>query len=504
MHTVRNLFQRLQHEEDRLPALLDGKTYLVNMNSANLKDVVSIQDITVLFLCLDTPNEEQISTVIFILKLLLPIFDIGPKFEVLSQHLWAGLCHGNNEVKSLCLQEFKNCSNTEIGNSALVEAKHVIGRIIGLVGEEEMSIALAAAEVLSEFGSYSVDGAKVLLQGELLEKLENVMSKDDSVRYRVYDIIIKIQSKSSEHLSICKSSKLLKRLVSELMGDDVLIRVVCVSTLSDMALYSHSLQYLKTSGVIDKLVSLISDAPSNPLSDLYMPEAVKFFGKMCHQDGPENVITIFPHFMDTIFGLINENDLVKKKIGIETIGFLGKSIEGKCVLAKQGNRTTTAVKEIGSIMQAQGTELRLIAINAMCQLLFIDYSQQNDDLVNQSLQWFRCISREPVDTILSLCRQPFTNIKCGGFHLVKTLSYFNWGLEALVEFPTFVEFILDRSADTNKECKDARYEAVKGITESPGCMQMFGNHNYLKFRAFVKEGPVYQMVNNPEVAMETT
>lgn len=504
METVRNLFARLHDETDRLPALLDGKAYLVNMNVATLKQLISAQEVALLFPCLNTNDAEQISTVVFILKLLLPILSVESKFEVLSQSLCAGLSHCNSEVKSLCLQEFKDCCMTEVGNAAMAESKDVIGKIVQLVGDSDMSIALSAADVLSEFGSFSLEGAKVLLRGELLENIVNIMKKDDNVRYRFYDIIVKIQSNSTEHLAICDSSNLLKRLVSELMGDDVLVRVVCVATLSEMAMHSHSLEYLKSKGVIDRLILLIANASSDPMSDLYMPEVIKFFGKMCYQDGPQNVISLFPRFVEMIFGLIDDCDSVKKKIGIETLGFIGQTVEGKHVLAKEGPKIVKALEEIGSIIQAEGTDLKLIAVNAMSQLLHINISDQTEDLVNLSLKWFQCISSEPVDTILSLCRQPFTSVKCAGFHLIKTLSLFDWGLEALVEFPTFVEFILDRSADSNKESKDARYEAVKGIAECPRCIHVFGNHNYLKFQAYVKEGPLYQVVLNPEVAMETS
>lgn len=504
METVRNLFARLQDESDRLPALLDGKAYLVNMNAATLKQLISVQEVALLFPCLDTNDAEQVSTVVFILKLLLPILDVGSKFEVLSQSLCVGLSHSNSEVRSLCLQQFKECCMTEVGNAALAESKNVIGKIVELVGDPDMSIALSAADVLSEFGSYSLEGAKVMLRGELLENIVNVMKKEDKIRYRIYDIVVRIQSNSPEHLAICNSSNLLKSLIAELMGDDVLVRVVCIASLAEMAMHSHSLEYLKSKGVLDRLILLIANASSDPISHLYMPEIVKFFGKMSYQDGPQNVISIFPQFIDMIFGLIDDSDSVKKKIGVETLGFIGQTVEGKHVLAKEGLKITKALQEVGSVIQAEGTDLRLIAVNAMSQLLHIDTTDQTEDLVNLSLKWFQCISCEPVDTILSLCRQPFTSVKCAGFHLIKTLSLFSWGLEALVEFPTFVEFILDRSADSNKESKDARYEAVKGIAESPRCIHIFGNHNYLKFQAYVKEGPLHQVVLSPEVAMETS
>nr|XP_039265803.1 26S proteasome non-ATPase regulatory subunit 5-like [Styela clava] len=504
METVKSLFERLQYDENRLAALLDGKTYLVNVKPTTLKGIITAQDIALLFACFDTQNEEQISAVIFILKLLLPIVDVGAKLEVLSQNLWNGLNHSNSSVQHLCLGELRECCVTNIGNRALMEGKNVIAKVIELIGDDDMSIAHSAVQFLSDFASYSINAAKFLLQGELLEKFQAVMRKNDNVRYRGYDVIVKIQSKSIEHLSVCDSSGLLRNLVNELMGDDVLIKVVCVSTLSEMALRKHSLQYLNKNGVVNKLISMITNAASDPLADLYMPEIVKFFGKMSYQEGPQHVIQIFPQFLDTLFSLVDEFDLVKKKIGIETLGFIGQSMEGKNVLAKEGNRSKAAVTEIGKIICTEGSDLRLISINAMCQLLDIAPLDQTEDIVALLARWFRCISSSPIDAILFLCRQPFTSVKCAGFHLIKTIAKLEFGMAAMVEFPTFVEFILDRSSDNNKESKDARFEAVKAIAESPQCMHIFGNNNYLKFRSYVLEGPLYEEMVSPEVAMETS
>jgi 26S proteasome non-ATPase regulatory subunit 5 len=64
-----------------------------------------------------------------------------------------------------------------------------------------------------------------------------------------------------------------------------------------------------------------------------------------------------------------------------------------------------------------------------------------------------------------------------------------------------IEFLLDRAVETHKICKDAKFEVVKTIAESPTAATTFGNVTLLRFREFVLEGPFYVRAQT-EVAIE--
>jgi 26S proteasome non-ATPase regulatory subunit 5 len=63
------------------------------------------------------------------------------------------------------------------------------------------------------------------------------------------------------------------------------------------------------------------------------------------------------------------------------------------------------------------------------------------------------------------------------------------------------EFLLDRRIESNKICKDSKFEVVKTIAESPTAATTFGNVTLLRFREFVREGPFYVQAQS-EVAIE--
>ena len=63
------------------------------------------------------------------------------------------------------------------------------------------------------------------------------------------------------------------------------------------------------------------------------------------------------------------------------------------------------------------------------------------------------------------------------------------------------EFLLDRGIESNKICKDSKFELVKTIAESPTASTTFGNVMLLRFRELVREGPFYVQAQT-EVAIE--
>nr|CAD7418688.1 unnamed protein product [Timema cristinae] len=68
-------------------------------------------------------------------------------------------------------------------------------------------------------------------------------------------------------------------------------------------------------------------------------------------------------------------------------------------------------------------------------------------------------------------------------------------------FAGLIEFLLDRSTEATKLCKDAKYEVLRTIVSSPTSESVFGIETILRFKNYIREGPVYVHVET-EVAIE--
>lgn len=62
---------------------------------------------------------------------------------------------------------------------------------------------------------------------------------------------------------------------------------------------------------------------------------MKFFGGLARFH-PKEVLNSFQTFVGIMFSAISESDSGIKGLAIETVGFIGSTVEGKAALSKQG------------------------------------------------------------------------------------------------------------------------------------------------------------------------
>lgn len=70
---------------------------------------------------------------------------------------------------------------------------------------------------------------------------------------------------------------------------------------------------------------------------------VKFFGNLVIVDSPQQVCEKYPVFLEVVFSMATKLDPTLTPIAVDTLGELGKTVEGKQVLHKTGNCVGGAV-----------------------------------------------------------------------------------------------------------------------------------------------------------------
>ena len=84
---------------------------------------------------------------------------------------------------------------------------------------------------------------------------------------------------------------------------------------------------------------------------------------------------------------------------------------------------------------------------------------------------------------------------------MRALSNQPWAARLLNQEPGFLEYLLDRSTERDKEGKETKFEVVKALSEAYCTAEIFGNPALLSLKVYVREGPFYVRVQS-EVAME--
>ena len=126
---------------------------------------------------------------------------------------------------------------------------------------------------------------------------------------------------------------------------------------------------------------------------------------------------------------------------------------------------------------------------------------QTEELLQSTEQWFSFLHSDPLQLLENLLRQPTLPVRCAAFRLLQRLAVLPWAQRLMCNRSGFNEYLLDRSTEHDKECKNGKYDVVKTLCESPTALDVFGREYHMKLREFVKEGPFFVRTET-QVALE--
>ncbi|XP_013862000.1 26S proteasome non-ATPase regulatory subunit 5 isoform X2 [Austrofundulus limnaeus] len=470
--TIQSLLEEISGVEDPIEELQSLKTALLAIPASALRESVSGQRLDVVFSLLAS-NDSPVHVV-----------------QNYRAELQGGLTHPNETVKILALTQIGRVVEHPEAVTEILNDHDILQAMILCIREEKMSVAKQAIHSLSKI-SHSKPGLDKLFKSDLLHVVKDVMATSDTIRYRIYELVVEIASVSPISLGYCANSGLISQLLSELTGDDVLIRATAVEMVTTLAHSQHGRQYLAQQGIMDKISNMIRGAETDPFSSLYLPGLVKFFGNLAVMDSPQQVCEAYPTFLTKVFEMALDPDPAMTGVALDTLGLLGSTVEGKQVLQKTGEEFRTVFSRMSHLAGSGATELRVRCLDAISQLLTLQPEHQTEDLLSLTESWFQLLSNKPMDMIRSISTQPFPELHCGALQILTAIASQPWGQRMMMVTPGFMEFVLDRSTGQTKEAKDAKFELIGSLVGSSTAAEILGSQNYIRLKTYLREGPYY-------------
>ncbi|XP_069741969.1 26S proteasome non-ATPase regulatory subunit 5 isoform X2 [Narcine bancroftii] len=401
----------------------------------------------VLFNLLESDDREQIDVCVAILERFLQSLEPICLVQNYKLELQKGLQHSDDRVKTLALTQIGRISECADAVVTVLGSPEFIKEMIHSIGSERISIA--------------------------------------------NELVLEIANMSPVSLEYCVNGSFVTRLLSELSGDDVLIRATAIEMVTTLAQSQHGRQYLAQQGIIDRISNMIIGAKSDPFSSFYLPNLVKFFGNLAMVDSPQQICERYPVFVEKVFEMIEGQEPTMIGVGLDTIGILGSCIEGKQVLNKTGTAFQEVLRRLGSLSCNASTDMRLRCLDTIASLLSLQTDQQTEDILGMTESWFHALHSRPMETFRSMSSQPFPDIHIGALKVFTAIASQPWGQRLMIGTPGFVEYIVDRSTKADKNSKDAKFELVKALVNSKSIAEIFGNQHYLQLRAYLQEGPYF-------------
>lgn len=94
------------------------------------------------------------------------------------------------------------------------------------------------------------------------------------------------------------------------------------------------------------------------------------------------------------------------------------------------------------------------------------------------------------------------DLRHAAYRCLLELTRSSWALDAMNNEPGFIEFLLNRSTERDKEGKEAKFAIIQSICQNGDeAKAAFGNVNYLKLRRYVNEG-VFHVEPEANVAFD--
>lgn len=388
--------------------------------------------------------------------------------------------------------------------------------LINCLENDETKVAAAAIRILTCLLPKAFD------QKPIKHQLEQVLSGKELVRCRVYDIAVKLSQLSQEnHTNV---EFILEKLVADLDTEDILLQLAVLDLVSDLALSDHGHIYLENKGVFAKVLRQIEQLDDNLHKSLLVPGYLKFFGHIATAQ-PTKIIEGFSSMINSLLDCILDGNSSVLPVAFDTLGTfeiskskhtqinfhpifllllirsgqLARLNDGKILLHElHSNKLNETLNDIGKSIHNLPIPLQTRALNCL-EIIF----QSSDDVPNNLIDmiteiwFFRLTGTNQLTFVQDFCRNPFPEIKIAALGLLRSICCYRWGQRALSETAGFIEYLLDRNIEFDKDAIHEKYNVIKTLADA----SIFDAGTILQIRQYIKDGAFY-VQGAMEVAVE--
>ncbi|XP_062561042.1 26S proteasome non-ATPase regulatory subunit 5 [Armigeres subalbatus] len=478
------LLANLQLEQTRKTALTEIKNTLISSNNSSISN--SFLKSPELLNCLEDANSEQTLLACDILSICMSNLAIDESSEV-KNVIEKSLSHVNPKVQAFGLRELRRILHS---SSDTFVNETLILLVIACLASEDSSVGTPSIELLR------LMLPRFILLRSVLENLDGLLGKGDVVRCRLYELIVRLAKQSEQLLAAVE--RFLQKAILELDGNDVLLQLNILQILSELSEANHGMVYLENSGVFDKLMSKIDRLEEDPLGTILIPGLMKFYGGVAALH-PAKVYESFPKIIALLFECLTSEDLSILPTAYDTLGCIAYPCEGKRQLHyKHGAALKKTLHHISTVVRNLPNDLKMRLLNCL-QLMFANDSTMADNQISSILQsWYDNLTEQDnLNFVMDYIRNPFPDMKRAALGLLKAIVGHRWGQTYLLNTGGFVEYLLDRKQEADKDVVLDKYEVIRMLSMS----SVFDEQTASDFRRYVSEGAFY-VRGITEVAIE--
>ncbi len=218
---------------------------------------------------------------------------------------------------------------------------------------------------------------------------------------------------------------------------------------------------------------------------------IKFFGHVAMSSvDVSSLARQYPRFLPLVLeALLNPHDTSLWGIAIDTFALLASNIKSRAVLLELSASTEQCLRRLGDFIVNGTVEVRIRTLAAVSQILLC--TEQVDCEESVSRKWFSILGPRVFSTLVSVAKQPFTELHRAVLKVFLAMVGSKWGQKEMSSYGGFLEYLLDRRTESEKEGRELKYEIVRVMATSSYAESVWESADLLKLKKYEKEGPFH-------------
>lgn len=393
------------------------------------------------------------------------------------------------EFQNLCLQQIARLAEEDEHFSEFLTNPDLIIVTIKYLGEDDLGVAGIARKILNLLFCHN-ENLEWLFSNHFIELFKEISQRNSIVQFRIFEVFVDFVLKYPEHVETCRSAGIFDGLISTLMNSgDILSQLNALEQLSKVAMSGlQGLRYVEEKSIMTWVEKTIIS--NDPVVGLLLPGAVKFFGVVAQAD-PLRVIPKYENTTNSLFENIVSEDPSIRCLCAETIAFIGAKPEGLKILNSNPDRLKRCVRVMAKMIMNPGEDDYIRSRTAASLSSMFDHCYQDVEVSMICEKLFRQIDQHPISYLFKLAQQPFSELRYCSLKLLAAVSRYSWAEQDFVLCAGFLEYLLDRKTETEKQGHELKYEIIKNLSLSQTSKDNLGIDYYEKLIKYTKQGPFY-------------
>ncbi|KAL1932559.1 hypothetical protein VTP01DRAFT_8237 [Rhizomucor pusillus] len=407
--------------------------------------------------------------------------------------LLQGLGHFSPSIRLLSLIQVEKCLESDEATEQVAHS-NVFPMIITTIAFQDTGIASKAVDLTSKIGS-KVPNA---LFEENVNALQSLLSVNETVRFRVYELVVNVSGSSDRAFDLGKTSGLLQTLIDEVRSPDLLLRLNAIEILGEVAVSSSGFAFLEKAEVLDSLTELMDNEDESDTGVVLTKSlAFKFFGKL---GGNKDIIFepierkyhVFSRLHRCLDTSTNREILT---VAIAAIGLIGSHPSNLQLLFR------SSLKDyfVDSYRTSSG-HIKAVYLQSLSKILSVRDGPETEQMTEDI---YRSLEGRPstLESLVQTAKQPVPEVRMAAFATLHAIATHTWGQQIMANSGDFLGYLLDRTTEHSLPGQQWKYAIVEALIRADNAVNIFGGH-YPMLQRYLREGPYYRPTE-PVTAMES-